>query len=853
MRRCRHHPILISPHFFQLGIPAFPVYLSLGDVGMLIEGGTGPTSTMIADQVDVLRIDPAAIRYVFLTHTHADHIGAVPHLKRIWPHLKVVISGPGAGILNAPELYREFILVNQGIAQLLKARAEIECLPPLPKAFHFEADVIVADGDSIDLGQSIVWKAIATPGHSPCHMSLYESRERIMVLGDAGGFYVPEKKVFWPNYFDSLGEYCESLRKLRVLPADRVALSHNGVIGGAEGFIAKAIAAAEEYHQDILKRLHAGQDAGAIALEQARFVSSLTDIQPFKVMYDLSRLMIKRSREQDTATRAGLRGAGATETLRREDHDRSHAAGRQPSITPLRLPLGEKALSIAERLSLVRLIDEGMRLGLPGGPAVADLFDDLWDLVDATVAGSRINRQKPEASDNGFHQLDITAETGESLGRLNMLYLKKPAPCYYLVYVEVAAPFRKKGLGNRILKYFGEFLARKSALGILDNIIPSEDPTYEIYRKHSWLPVTDILGPGAAEGDTNYMVYVPPAFKGNELGSNLRRLLYHLKRKRAVIDARDNEVMVRRSLDEFKTLYQTLCAYFGAEIETRQSPVYMRFMFTRFVTKFIAFRRRIGSLIGYTGGESAGQITLAPEIASLQVKSYTPPELAPGNPVCAGDLSLLSRLPEDLRREPARFIEALPNYRRPSLVTWLKEHGKSHRDSLTLGDLMDLGFDPTRLKEITIDDRACIIERVQSRQIDALQKRNELLERIDLELRSEKIKGASLRVNPVLFIIRDRGNGYALRRRIDGIHWDEALAELQSTPHLKAVNDAVQIDRILAATVSQALGTIAVRLGMDRDAVTDQLTPFVPWDLENNQPKVVVDYTDSFLEEIWVA
>ncbi|RJR31524.1 MAG: MBL fold metallo-hydrolase, partial [Desulfobacteraceae bacterium] len=610
----RHNPIAISPHFFQLGIRAFPVYLSLGDVGMLIEGGTGPTSAMIADQIDGLGVDATRIKYLFLTHTHADHIGAIPHFKRIWPHLKIVASAPGAGILNAPELYREFILVDHGIAQLLKASAAIERLPPLPKAFRFEADMILADGDSIDLGQGIVWKAMATPGHSPCHMSLYESKERTIALGDAAGFYVPEKDVFWPNYFASLGKYRESLRKLRALPADRVALSHNGVIIGAERFLEKAIAATEEYHEDILKRLDAGQDAGAIALEQARFVSSLTDIQPFKVMFDLSRLMIKRSKDQNSGARSEPPVAGTTGSLE-ADSDRLQTADRQPAITPLRLPLGEKGLNASEKLSLVRLIDEGMRLGLPGAPVMSDLFDDLWDLVDATVAGSRISRQKPESSDNGFHQIDITAETGESLGRLNMLYLKKPAPCYYLVYVEVAAPFRKKGLGNRIIKHFGEFLDRKSSLGILDNIIPSKDPTYEIYLKNSWLPVTDILGPGAAEEDTNYMVYVPPAHKGNGLRSELPRLLYHLKRKRAVIDARDNEVMVRRSLEEFKALYNTLYSYFGAEIETRQSPVYMRFMFTRFVTKFIAFRRRIGSLIGYTGGESAGQISLAPEIA----------------------------------------------------------------------------------------------------------------------------------------------------------------------------------------------------------------------------------------------
>ena len=70
-----HKPIVITPHLFQLGTPSFPAYLSMGEVGMIIEGGTGPTFGIIVNQIEALGIDPKKISYVVLTHSHADHIG----------------------------------------------------------------------------------------------------------------------------------------------------------------------------------------------------------------------------------------------------------------------------------------------------------------------------------------------------------------------------------------------------------------------------------------------------------------------------------------------------------------------------------------------------------------------------------------------------------------------------------------------------------------------------------------------------------------------------------------------------------------------------------------------------------
>ena len=512
-----------------------------------------------------------------------------------------------------------------------------------------------------------------------------------------------------------------------------------------------------------------------------------------------------------------------------------------------------KDLGLNERLGLISLIDEGMRMKSADSPVVADLFNNLWDLVNKTVSGSRINRLKPEDSHNGFRVIEVNAETGENLGRLNMLYLRKPVPCYYLVYVEVGAPFRRKGLGAQILKHFKKFLIRRSAVGILDNIIPEEDPTYDIYLKQSWRPAESIIGKSALADRHYYMIFTPPGLEGKDLKGPVLKLLHHLRRKRAVIDMRDNQIMVRRTIEEFKGLHSALMTYFGGEIKRGESSPVMRFMFTRFVTKFIAFRRRIEALIGYTGGDSLEQITLVPEIARLDAQSYAPFDLENGPTLVHGDMKLWNRLPETLKRHPARFIEGLPNYERPSLTAWLKEQGGDIGHKLNIGNLMDLGFDPTRLKEIGVDGQPCIFERIQAKQLPDLKKKEALLVEVGLRMRGWRIKNTSLNVNRPLLTIRDRGNAYVLRRKIGGIHWEEAVEQIQSSPRLRTLDGSLKLHRMIAGTVREAHRAVSEELKVAEEVLNDLLVCFVSWDIKTNRPLIMVDFTTSYLTSIWMA
>ena len=185
-----------------------------------------------------------------------------------------------------------------------------------------------------------------------------------------------------------------------------------------------------------------------------------------------------------------------------------------------------------------------------------DAFMGLNTLIDRTVRGTKIERFKPQRGRPPFHRLEISSEGGDVLGYLNMVYLKKLIPCYYLVYVEVLPPFRGRGLGNKVLQTFMTFVEGKKAVGLLDNIIPPEEPTYKIYTKLGWKRAESLIGYNVFTREGNYMVFIPDSIKSADFKNELIRILAKLRKKRSVIDMHDNEDMVKRTIEEFRSVYR---------------------------------------------------------------------------------------------------------------------------------------------------------------------------------------------------------------------------------------------------------------------------------------------------------
>lgn len=112
--------------------------------------------------IEMLEILNGKLKYIYLTHCHSDHIGAVNQIK---------------------EKYGGKILIHRYDSEgLNNANINLSNIIDLPK-IELEADSRIDDNDLLHLG-NLEFKVIHTPGHTKGSTSLYCKEEKCLFSGD---------------------------------------------------------------------------------------------------------------------------------------------------------------------------------------------------------------------------------------------------------------------------------------------------------------------------------------------------------------------------------------------------------------------------------------------------------------------------------------------------------------------------------------------------------------------------------------------------------------------------------------------------------------------------------------------
>lgn len=98
--------------------------------------------------------------YILLSHSHYDHVGAIPYLRQVWPDVQVLAAEYAKNILSKPNALKTIKELSNQAGQFYSVIDPIDYEDDLMKV-----DEVVSEGDTLDLGglAVTVWE---TPGHT---------------------------------------------------------------------------------------------------------------------------------------------------------------------------------------------------------------------------------------------------------------------------------------------------------------------------------------------------------------------------------------------------------------------------------------------------------------------------------------------------------------------------------------------------------------------------------------------------------------------------------------------------------------------------------------------------------------
>ena len=301
---CSEPPCEILESLKLLGAWPNCLYLLKGKEAMIVGGGMSWIAPALEKQFTAMDFDFSRIRYLVITHSHFDHCGAVPYLKRKFPQAKVLASAYAQRVFSLKKAVQFIAAMNDRMLEISGAGKETGRLNL--KFDGIQVDRTIADQEIVDLGNGITVRFLETPGHTQCSLAAYVPSLKILFPSDSAAFPgFDGKGAAHPSPQYDFRLYLESLKKLAALEMEILAFEHHGFLRGAEArqFLIQAAGRAEENRKFIAENIRRPEDFEAVVqklagdfLEQTRFLFLPPEIQK-SVAATVVRKILEANRE----------------------------------------------------------------------------------------------------------------------------------------------------------------------------------------------------------------------------------------------------------------------------------------------------------------------------------------------------------------------------------------------------------------------------------------------------------------------------------------------------------------------------------------------------------------------------
>ena len=160
--------------------------------------------------------------YIILSHSHYDHMGALPYLLKRWPKVKVCAGEKTQSVFERKGAIAMIEEMGKNAAEFYGKDAKDVTAKGL------RVDVVLKDGDILDLGYEKIL-CFETKGHTDCSMSFFLKPYGIIFASESTG--VLEKEgIIHTSVLKSYDESLESARLLKLLPCSHIIIPHYGAL-----------------------------------------------------------------------------------------------------------------------------------------------------------------------------------------------------------------------------------------------------------------------------------------------------------------------------------------------------------------------------------------------------------------------------------------------------------------------------------------------------------------------------------------------------------------------------------------------------------------------------------------------
>jgi len=205
------------------GNQLYPGYIIKGrKQHLMIDAGMNLIGPAYIASLEKIFGDKNALDYVFATHSHFDHVGSIPYLKRKLPKLKAGAFERVGALMKKKSVLDLMTTLSEIQRELYQDIVGDEDVRIEPVDFEFD----LKEGDIFDLG-GVTCEVYEVPGHTGDSMAFFVPEIRALFAGEACGLPEADKDSHVKTEFlSSYDEYVASLEKLIKLQPKLIGMAH---------------------------------------------------------------------------------------------------------------------------------------------------------------------------------------------------------------------------------------------------------------------------------------------------------------------------------------------------------------------------------------------------------------------------------------------------------------------------------------------------------------------------------------------------------------------------------------------------------------------------------------------------